>query len=85
MVPSETTVILAYHSDRLSVARDRFEVLGIRGYIKKIDDFRDEEKPELQTLYAKLVPAASSSGRTPPRYKSYRPTTTLEASDRDRG
>ena len=38
---------------------------------EKSTTFGTEEKPELQTLYAKLVPAASSSGRTPPRYKSY--------------
>ena len=28
--PGEATVILAYHSDRLSIARHRFEVLGVR-------------------------------------------------------
>ena len=41
--PGEATVILAYHSDRLSIARDRFEVLGVRGDINK-STFGTEDK-----------------------------------------
>jgi hypothetical protein len=41
--PGEATVILAYHSDRLSIARDRFEVLGVRGDINK-SSFGTEDK-----------------------------------------
>ena len=43
--PGEATVILAYHSDRLSIARDRFEVLGVRGGdINKSTTFGTEDK-----------------------------------------
>ena len=42
--PGEATVILAYHSDRLSIARDRFEVLGVRGDINKSTTFGTEDK-----------------------------------------
>ena len=41
--PGEATVILAYHSDRLSIARDRFEVLGARGDMNK-STFGTEDK-----------------------------------------
>ena len=40
----EATVILAYRSDRLSIARDRFEVLGVRGDINKSTTFGTEDK-----------------------------------------
>jgi len=33
--PGEATVILAYRSGRLSIARDRLEVLGVRGDINR--------------------------------------------------
>ena len=39
----EATVILAYRSGRLSIARDRFEVLGVRGDINK-STFGTEDK-----------------------------------------
>ena len=42
--PGEATVILAYRSGRLSVARDRFEVLGVRGDINKSTTFGTEDK-----------------------------------------
>ena len=44
----KATVILAYHSDRLSVARNRFEVLGVRGVKKKLSS-------ESITFYLVLV------------------------------
>ena len=40
----EATVILAYRSGRLSTARDRFEVLGVRGDINKSTTFGTEDK-----------------------------------------
>ena len=40
----EATVILAYRSGRLSVARDQFEVLGVRGDINKSTTFGTEDK-----------------------------------------
>ena len=40
----EATVILAYRSGRLSIARDRFEVLGVRGDINKSTTFGTEDK-----------------------------------------
>ena len=42
--PGEATVILAYRSGRLSIARDRFEVLGVRGDINKSTTFGTEDK-----------------------------------------
>ena len=42
--PGEATVILAYRSGRLSVARDQFEVLGVRGDINKSTTFGTEDK-----------------------------------------
>ena len=42
--PGEATFILAYRSGRLSVARDRFEVLGVRGDINKSTTFGTEYK-----------------------------------------
>ena len=40
----EATVILAYRSGRLSIARDRLEVLGVRGDINKSTTFGTEDK-----------------------------------------
>ena len=42
--PGEATFILAYRSGRLSVARDQFEVLGVRGDINKSTTFGTEDK-----------------------------------------
>ena len=42
--PGDATVILAYRSGRLSIARDRFEVLGVRGDINKSTTFGTEDK-----------------------------------------
>ena len=42
--PGEATVILVYRSGCLSVARDQFEVLGVRGDINKSTTFGTEDK-----------------------------------------
>ena len=74
--PGEATVILAYRSGRLSVARDRFEVLGVRGNINESTTFGTDPDSEDKSR-SRCKPLEATIGAAL-RYQTLRSLTATE-------